>query len=182
MAVYSSIAQSINQSTELDDTSALLDSTAIIGPLAPAFSDALNEVYSKMPATVDGSSTTDLVTESQQISSVQQKRLMESLPTAFGKGAGGGLNTTIYAVKRSGITVNDVTNISDRLCNITRDDYAGNRAPMIVVLDVNVDGEVNRYTNEVNEGLALAVEACGKAFGVPVVNSLGAALKAMVGK
>ena len=172
MAIFSTIADSIQQTTELDDTTALLDSTTIVGPLAPAFSEALNEVFAKMPSTVDGGSGTDLVTESQQISSVQQRKLIASIPHEFGKGASSaGLNTTIYAVTR--------------MRNITRSPWADvnpNRPPLIIVMDVNVDGTVNRYTNEVNEGLALAVESYGKAFGVPVVNSLPAALKALSGK
>ena len=186
MAIFSTIADSIQQTTELDDTTALLDSTTIVGPLAPAFSEALNEVFAKMPSTVDGGSGTDLVTESQQISSVQQRKLIASIPHEFGKGASSaGLNTIIYAVTRNGITSNDVTNIGDRMRNITRSlwaDASPNRPPLIVVMDVNVDGTVNRYTNEVNEGLALAVESYGRVFGVPVVNSLPAALKALSGK
>ena len=183
MAVYTSISESIRNATEETDTTNMLDTTAIVGPLAPAFSAALNEVFSKMPSTVDGSTATDLVTESQQISAVQARKLVDSIPREFGKSAPvGGLNTTIYAVRRGGITPNDVTNIGDRLCNIARSPYYNadaNRAPMVVVLDVNTSGEVTRYTNEVNEGLALAVESMCAAFNIPVVGSLPAALKAM---
>jgi len=140
MAVYTSISESIRNATEETDTTNMLDTTAIVGPLAPAFSAALNEVFSKMPSTVDGSTGTDLVTESQQISSVQARKLVDSIPREFGKSAPvGGLNTTIYAVRRGGITPNDVTNIGDRLCNIARSPYYdadANRAPMVVVLEL----------------------------------------------
>ena len=186
MTIFSSLAESIQQTTEHDDTTALLDSTAIVGPLAPAFSDALNEVFAKMPSTTDTGSANDLATESQQISSLQRRKLIASIPREFGKGASsGGLNTTIYAVTRNGITANDVVNIGDRMRNITRAgnaDVLANRPPLIVVMEVNLDGSTKKYTNEVTEGLALAVESYGRVFGVPVVNSLSAALKALVGK
>lgn len=165
-----SFSQIIGSATDPDTTSDQIKKTTLTGPLAVSLSEALNEAYSIMP-NVDTANTAAI--ESQQISSVQKTRLIQSLPKDFAsRSLTGATHTTIYAVRRSEVRPEDVTQIFNRLANITTQggfSDGTNKKPLVILFDISTDGDVSRKDLGVTEGMALAVEAMAKKCGVPVV-------------
>lgn len=169
-----SFAEIIGAATDQDTTADTIKKTTLVGPLAVSLSEALNEAYAVTP-NIDEAQVH--ATESQQISAVQKSRLVESLPKNFAeKNIRGSTHTTIYAVRRNEIRPEDVTQIFNRISNIsTTGVYANSNAksnkPVIILLDISTTGEVKRTSMGVSEGIALAVESMCRARGVPVVST-----------
>jgi len=137
------------------------------GPLGNAFTDALNQEYSKTEPAKEGEDKPAL--ESQQMDHSALSRVAALLTTPEKPQTTSALN--IYGVSQTEMTDDDIVNVATDMASLNPDDRD---SYVIVVQEAPDTGELETHVKELNG----AMESMARAFGVKTYPSLEAFAKA----